>query len=71
MKVTNCWHIAGITIMTLSESLPKTTWQRVIVDGGSFEPLVPMYAGDVSNLKDNSIGIKGTHDFTGKRIEFK
>lgn len=29
-----------------------------------------MYAGDISQVKDNSIGIRGTHDFTGKKIEF-
>ncbi len=70
MKVTDSWNIAGLTVLTLSEPLPNGPWRSVIVDGKKFEALVPMYAGDISQVKDNSIGIRGTHDFTGKTIEF-
>ena len=70
MKVTDCAHIAGITLLTLSDELPKGPWKHIIVDEKSFEPLVPMYAGDISCVKNNSVGIRGEHDFTGKQIEF-
>lgn len=45
-------------------------WESVIVDGEKFEALRPMYAGDISQVKDNSIGIRGEHNLTGKTIEF-
>ena len=32
--------------------------------------MIPMYAGDTSNVKDNSIGIRGEHDFIDKEVEF-
>lgn len=70
MKVTDSWSVAHLTLLTLSEPIPNGSWKSVIVDGEKFEALRPMYAGDISQVKDNSIGIRGTHDFTGKTIEF-
>lgn len=70
MKVTDSWSVAGLTVLTLSESLPEGTWKSISVDGQKFEVLRPMYAGDISQVKDNSIGVRGEHDFTGKTIEF-
>ena len=70
MKVTDSWSVAHLTLLTLSEPIPNGSWKSVIVDGEKFEALRPMYAGDISQVKDNSIGILGTHDFTGKTIEF-
>lgn len=70
MKVIDSWNVAGMTLLTLSESIPKGSWSKVVIDGESFKPLIPMYAGDISRVKNNSIGIRGEHDFTGKTIEF-
>ena len=42
----------------------------MVIDGKSYDAILPMYAGDISRLKNNSIGIKGEHDFTGKEVEF-
>ncbi len=70
MKVTDSWSVAGLTVLTLSEPLPEGTWESVSVDGQKFEVLRPMYAGDISQVKDNSIGVRGEHDFTGKTVEF-
>lgn len=70
MKVTDSWSVAGLTVLTLSEPLPSSPWKSIIVDGEKFEALRPMYAGDISQVKDNSIGVRGEHDFTGKAIEF-
>lgn len=70
MKVTGCAHIAGMTLLTLSDDLPKGSWKHIIIGGKSFEPLVPMYAGDISCVKNNSVGIRGEHDFAGKQIDF-
>lgn len=70
MKVTDCWHVAGMTLLTLSGSIPAGSWRNVIIDGERFEPLIPMYAGDASRAKNNAIGIDGEHDFTGKTVEF-
>lgn len=70
MKVTDSWSVAGLTVLTLSEPLPDGAWKSVIVDGEKLEALRPMYAGDISQVKDNSIGVRGERDFTGKTIEF-
>ncbi len=70
MKVIDSWNVSGLTLLTLSDSLPKTPWRRIIIDGETFEPMVPMYAGDASRAKDNAVGIKGEHDFAGKMISF-
>lgn len=70
MRVTDCAHIAGMTLLTLSEELPKGPWQRLVIDGKSFDPLVPMCAGDISHVKDNSVGIRGEHDLADKEVEF-
>ncbi len=70
MKVTDSWSVAGLTVLALSEPLPSSPWKSIIVDGEKYEALRPMYAGDISQVKDNSIGVRGTHDFTGKTIEF-
>lgn len=70
MKVTDSWNIAGLTVLSLSGSLPNSPWKSFIVDAEKFEALVPMYAGDISQVKDSSIGVRGEHDFTGKTIEF-
>lgn len=71
MKVTDCSHIAGLTLLELSEELPKKPWQHVIIGGKIYEPMVPMYAGDISRVKDNSIGIRGEHDFMGMEVDFQ
>ncbi len=70
MRVTDCTHIAGMTLLALSEELPKGPWKNVAIGGEVFEPLLPMYAGDISRVKNNSLGIRGEHDFTGEDIEF-
>lgn len=70
MKVIDSLSIAGITLLALSEELPSRNWKSVVIDGQTFDALRPMYAGDISQVKDNSIGIRGEHDFTGKTIEF-
>lgn len=70
MIVTDSWNVAGLTVLTLSEPLPDGAWKSVVVDGEKLEALRPMYAGDISNLKNNAVGIRGEHDFTGKTIEF-
>lgn len=70
MKVTDCWRIAGMTIMTLSGPVPNGGWRRIVVGGESFKPTMPMYAGDVSRTKNNAVGISGEHDFTGETVEF-
>ena len=70
MKVIDSLSIAGITLLALSEELPSRNWKSVVIDGQRFDALRPMYAGDISQVKDNSIGIRGEHDFTGKTIEF-
>lgn len=70
MKVTDSWSVAGLTVLTLSEPLPDGAWKSVIVDGEKLEALRPMYAGDISQVKDNSIGVRGERDFTGETIEF-
>lgn len=70
MRVTDCSNIAGLTLLVLSEELPNGSWGRVIIDGESYKPLIPMYAGDISRVKNKSIGIRGEHDFLGKEIEF-
>lgn len=70
MRVTDCTHIAGMTLLGLSGEIPKGPWQYVIIDGKSFEPLVPMYAGDVSHTENSSIGVRGEHDLEGKSVEF-
>lgn len=70
MNVTDCAYIAGMTLLILSDELTKGPWKHVIIDGKSFEPLVPMYAGDISCVRNNSVGIHGEHDFTGKQIKF-
>ncbi|OFK24995.1 hypothetical protein [Olsenella sp. HMSC062G07] len=70
MNVTDNWNVAGLTVLTLSEPLPDGAWKSVAVDGEKFEALRPMYAGDISQVKNNPIGIRGEHGFTGKTIEF-
>lgn len=70
MRVADCTHIAGMTLLTLSEELPKGPWRRVVIDGKGYDPLVPMYAGDISHAKNNSIGIRGEHDLADKEVEF-
>ena len=70
MKVTDSWSVAGLTVLTLSEPLPSSPWKSIIVDGEKFEALRPMYAGDISQVKGNSIGVRGEHNFTGKTVEF-
>lgn len=70
MKATDSWSVAGLTVLTLSEPLPEGTWESVSVDGQKFEVLRPMYAGDISQVKGNSIGVRGEHNFTGKTVEF-
>ena len=70
MIVTDSWNVAGLTVLTLSEPLPGGAWKSVVVDGEKLEALRPMYAGDISQVKDNSIGVRGEHGFTGKAIEF-
>ena len=70
MKVIDSWSIRGMTLLTLSGSIPNGGWRHVVIGGESFKPIIPMYAGDVSRVKNNAIGIDGTHDFTGKTVEF-
>ncbi len=70
MKATDSWSVAGLTVLTLSEPLPSSPWKSIIVDGEKFEALRPMYAGDISQVKGNSIGVRGEHNFTGKTVEF-
>lgn len=70
MKVIDSWNIRGMTLLTLSDSIPNGGWRRIVIDGEIFEPIIPMYAGDVSRTKNNAIGISGRHDFTGKTVEF-
>ena len=70
MKVTDSWNVANTTVLTLSGPLPDGAWKSVVVDGESFDVMRPLYASDISRLKDNTIGIDGAHDFTGKTIEF-
>lgn len=70
MKVIDCSHVAGLTLLALSEELPKKSWRHVIIGGKIYEPLIPMYAGDIFHAKNNSIGIRGEHDFIDKEVEF-
>lgn len=70
MKVTDSWHVAGMTLLVLSGSVPSGEWQRIVIDGKTFEAITPMYAGDISRAKNNTVGIRGSHDFDGKTVEF-
>lgn len=70
MLINDCWCVAGMTWVILSGSIPIGRWNSMVIDGKNYDVMLPMYAGDISRLKDNSIGIKGEHDFTGKEIEF-
>ena len=70
MLINDCWCVADMTWVILSGSIPVGRWNSVVIDGKSYDAILPMYAGDISRLKNNSIGIKGEHDFTGKEVEF-
>ena len=59
-----------MTWVILSGSIPIGRWNSVVIDGKNYDAILPMYAGDISRLKNNSIGIKGELDFTNKEIEF-
>lgn len=70
MIIADCLRAANNTLLVLSDSLPKGTWRTIVINGQQFEPLPIMYAGDVSKIEDNAIGIRREHDFTGKEISF-
>ena len=65
MRIVDCHEIRGITILLLSEKRPLSNWNKLLIDGIAYDPLPVMDAGE------KCIAIHGTHDFTGKRIEFK
>ena len=69
-KVIDSWKVSDITFLTLSDALPEATWHTIIIDGMPFDPLIPMYGGDISRLKNNAVGIRGSFDLTGKTVEF-
>lgn len=64
MKITESIPICGYTSLSLSETLPLTRWNTLIIDGIEYEPVPIMDGGN------DCIAIHGNHDLTGREIEF-
>ena len=64
MKIQECIEINGMTLMVLDQDLPGGDWRKLVIDGLSYDPVLPM------DLGNKCIGVNCVHDFTGKEIEF-
>ncbi|MGN8820006.1 hypothetical protein ACTNC1_03815 [Atopobiaceae bacterium HCP3S3_A4] len=64
MKIQECIEINGMTLMVIDQDLPGGDWRKLVIDGLSYDPVLPMDMGN------KYIGVNGIHDFTGKEITF-
>lgn len=64
MKIVDCWHIAEMTVVRLSEEPPFGGWRNVVIDGIQYKPHLVMDAGR------NVLAVDGKLDLAGKEISF-
>ncbi len=64
MKITESIFVSHYTSLSLSDSVPNTKWERILIDGVEYDPIMIFDAGD------DCIAINGNLDLTGKEIKF-
>ena len=64
VKILDCHEMAGVTALLLEDRPPLTGWHVMVIDGVRYDPVGIMDAGK------NVIAVQGSHDLTGKEVEF-